>query len=622
MSPPKRAHSQDRTRSASAHGPVLDHSPHVRRQSDLALYRRLLRLARPYWLHITGIFLLDLLKGSVVLLNPVPLKIAVDSVIGSQPLPGLLDSLLPAVMKSSDTAVLLFAAGLMLSITVLGKLQAVSSSLLTMYTGERLVLGFQTKLFAHAQRLSLSYHDERGTADATYRIQYDAPAIKYITIDGVSPLVTAAITLGTMLYIAIRLDWALSLIALTVSPVLFVVASVYRRRMRRSAHVVKQLESSAMSVVQEVLTSLRVVKAFGQENREKERLVNNSLAGMRARIRLFQTGAAFGTVISVATAVGTAAVLFVGVRHVQAGVLSLGDLLLLMGYISQIYSPLKTLSNKGTSLQAHLASAERAFSLLDEVPDVHERPGARPIDRARGAVAFRDVSFRYGDNPPVLRNVSFAVQPGTRVGIAGTTGAGKTTLVSLLTRFYDPTEGAILLDGMDLRDYKLADLRDQFAIVLQDAVLFSTTIAENIAYARPDAHMNNIVEAAKAANAHDFITSLPDGYETRVGERGMRLSGGERQRIALARAFLKDAPILILDEPTSSVDTNTELSIMRAMETLMNGRTAFMIAHRLNTLKSCDLILRVEQGRLTTLAAPIEEALVTDDALIRREQSR
>ena len=582
------------------------------RYSDVSLYRRLLRLAQPYWLHIGGIFLLDLLRSGLALLNPVPLKIAVDSVIGARPLPGFLDALIPALASGSGTGKLLVAAGLLLVISMLGKIQELASSLLTTYTGEKLVLNFQAKLFSHAQRLSLSYHDAAGTADAIYRIKYDAPSVKYIAIDGVSPFVSAGITLCTMLYITFRLDWKLALIALAVSPVLGLVARVYRRHMRSGSHAVKEIESASLSVVQEVLTSLRVVKAFGQEDREEQRLIHNSLEGMRARIRLLLTGSRFSILIGLATALGTACVLFVGVRHVQSGELTLGNLLLMMGYISQLYSPLKTLSNKGTSLQTHLASAERAFFLLDAAPDVAERPDARPLERAWGAVAFRNVSFAYGKNAPVLQDISFQVRAGTRVGIAGTTGAGKTTLVSLLARFYDPTAGEILLDGVDLRDYKLAGLRNQFAIVLQETVLFSTSIAENIAYARPNADMSEIVEAAKAANAHDFIVSLPSGYETKVGERGMRLSGGERQRIALARAFLTDAPVLILDEPTSSVDVKTEASILEALERLMHGRTAFMIAHRLSTLKNCDLILRIEHGRLVEVMPSGGDALLLE----------
>ena len=573
--------------------------------TDFALYRRLLRQARPYWPHIVGIFLLSLLSSPLALLTPLPLKIAVDSVIGSHSLPGFLDSLLPADATRSEIGVLVFAAGLLVAITLLSQLRELADSLLRAYAGEKLVLDFRTQLFRHVQRLSLSYSDSKGTSDSTYRIQYDAPAIQFITIDGVIPFITAVFTLAGMIYITAQIDLQLALVALAVSPVLFLVSQVYRRRLRNRSREVKRLESSALSVVQEVLAALRVVKAFGQEDREQERFARRSSEGMRARIHLAFVEGGFGLLVGLITAMGTSAVLFIGIRHVQSGVLTLGELLLVMSYLSQLYAPLKTISKKAASLQSHLAGAERAFALLDEAPDVAERPKARPLARASGAITFHNVSFAYVQDHPILHDISFEISAGTRVGIAGATGAGKTTLVSLLTRFYDPTAGHILLDGIDLRDYKLADLRHQFAIVLQEPVLFSTDIAENIAYARPGASDHDIVAAAKAAGAHAFIVGLPRGYETLVGERGMRLSGGERQRVALARAFLKDAPILLLDEPTSSVDMSTEAAIMEAMERLMHGRTTFMIAHRLSTLANCDVLLKVENGRLVEMASDV-----------------
>ncbi|HKO24574.1 MAG TPA: ABC transporter ATP-binding protein, partial [Chloroflexota bacterium] len=572
--------------------------------SDITLYRRLLRQVRPYRLHIVGIFLLSLLQSPLALLTPLPLKIAVDNMVGSHHLPSFLALLLPASATLSHTAVLILAAGLFVAVALLSQLQQLGTSVLSTYTGERLVLDFRTQLFGHVQRLSLAHHDTQGTADSTYRIQYDAMSIQTIAIGGVIPFISAAVTLAGMIYVTARIDGQLALVALAVSPVLFLVSRAYRRRLRSQSRAVKKLESSALGVVQEVLAAVRVVKAFGQEEREQERFVRRSSAGMWARIRYAVDQGIFGLLVGLTTAVGTAAVLFIGMRHVQADVLTLGDLLLVMGYLAQLYAPLKTIGSKAATLQAALASAERAFSLLDEAPGVAERPDARPLGRAKGTVTFQGVSFAYGQDRPVLHEISFAIGAGTRLGIVGTTGAGKTTLVSLLTRFYDPTGGRILLDGVDLCAYKLADLRNQFAIVLQEPVLFSTSIAENIAYGRPDAGDDEIVAAARAANAHDFIVNLPQGYETLVGERGMRLSGGERQRISLARAFLKDAPILILDEPTSSVDTKTEAAIMDAMERLMQGRTTVMIAHRLSTLAHCDARLEMEHGRLVQTSPP------------------
>ncbi len=565
---------------------------------DLALYRRLLRQARPYWLHLAALFGIGLLASPVALLNPVPLKIVVDSVLGTRPLPRLLGSILPASLTQSAETILGLAIALLLLVAVVNQLQSLANKYMQTYVGERLVLGFRAQLVQQAQRLSLSYHDSRGTADALYRIQQDASVIDKIMVEGIIPSVTAGFTLATMIVITIRLDWQLALVALAVSPPLLLLAGVYRPRLRRESKAAKKRESKALSVVQEALGALRVVKAFGQEGRETDRFVRRSTKAVTTRQHLALLEGVFGLLVGVTVALGTGAVMLIGVRHVAAGTLTLGQLLMTLTYLGQLYDPLKTISRKAAGIQSYLASAERAFALLDERPDVTERPHARPLARAKGSVVFRDVSFAYRPTQPVLRDVSFDVAPGTRLGIVGATGAGKTTIINLLTRFYDPTDGEILLDGVDLRDYRLADLRHQFAIVLQEPVLFSASIAENIAYAHPDASKEQIVAAARAANAHEFIARLRKGYDTAVGERGMTLSGGERQRIALARAFLKDAPLLILDEPTSSVDVKTEAVIIEAMDRLMRGRTAFLITHRSSALAACDAQLRLELGRV------------------------
>ncbi len=567
--------------------------------SELALYRRLLRQARPYWLHLAGLFGIGLLASPLALLDPVPLKIVFDSVLGSHPLPAYLRTVFPSAVLGSAGA-LLVAIGLLLGVAALTQLQALANRFMQAYVGERLVLGFRTQLVQHAQRLSLSYHDSKGSADALYRIHQDAAVIDKIMVEGIIPFVAAAVTLVMMIVVTLRLDWQLALVALGVSPPLFVLSRLYRPRMRRQSRHVKKLESSALAVVQETLGALRVVKAFGQESRETDRFVHRSTEGVAARIRLALMEGRYGVLVGLTSALGTAAVLFIGVRHVVEGVLTVGQLWMALRYLDKLYEPLKTISKKAAGIQSYLASAERAFALLDEQPEVPERPHARPVTRAAGAVEFRGVSFAYGPDRPVLQDVSVAIAPGTRLGVVGATGAGKTTLISLLTRFYDPTAGQILLDGVDLRDYKLDDLRRQFAVVLQETVLFSASIAENIAYAAPRASREQIVAAAHAANAHEFIVRLPRGYDTQVGERGAQLSGGQRQRIALARAFLKDSPVLILDEPTSAVDTETEKTILGAMRHLMRGRTVLLISHRPSTLERCAGLLVLESGRIVT----------------------
>jgi ATP-binding cassette subfamily B protein len=562
----------------------------------LSLYRRLATQARPYWPHVLAILLLQLLTAPLALLAPLPLKIAVDTVLGSRPLPHWLHAILPAGLTSSAGILLVVAASMLVVTSILGSLQDLASELMQTYTGEKLSQDFRSRLFRHVQRLSLSYHDTRGTSDSTFRIQYDAPSIQRVIVDGLIPLCGATTTLVAMIYVTARIDIKLALVALSVSPVLFVLTRAYGPRLRRNWKEIKKLDSSAMGVVQEVLASVRVVKAFGREDREQARFIEQSSMRVRREIEVAALQGTFDIFVGVVMATGSAVALVIGVQQVRAGQLSLGNLLLVMAYMQQIYKPLKTLSKKTADVQSSLASAERAFALLDELPEVSERKDARRLARATGSLLFLDVSFAYDAEHVVLHRVSFAAPPGTRVGIRGTTGAGKSTLMGLLMRFYDPTDGEITLDGVDLRDYNLADLRRQFAIVLQEPVLFSTSISENIAYGRDGATSEEIVEAARLANAYDFIMELPEGFDTPVGERGMRLSGGERQRISLARAFLKDAPILILDEPTSSVDVKTEAVIMEAMQRLMQGRTTFMIAHRLDTLAVCDMQIELEKG--------------------------
>jgi ATP-binding cassette subfamily B protein len=582
--------------------------------ADGALYRRLLRLARPYTGHLSALLGLELLDGLLVLLTPLPLKIAIDSVLGSRPPPGFLRDTLPETVSGSATALLLVAVGLLLSVALLAGLQSLAGTLLRGYVGEQLLLGFRSQLFRHAQGLSLAYHDTQGTADTHYRIQKDAAAVQDLLLDSAFPLMRAALTAVLMFTATLWLDWQLGLVAVVVAPALLLLSGRYKRRLRQRSREVKALESGALAVVLEVLSALRVVKAFGQEDRERDQFVRHAQEGLRARLRLLLAEGTYGLAIRLTMALGTAAVLYLGITHVESGALTLGGLVLVLGYLALLYNPLKTISRKAGGLQSQLASAERAFALLDQRPDVDDRPGAEPLVRAAGRIEFRGVTFSYREGGPVLKGVSLAVAPGTRLGVVGATGAGKTTLLNLLMRFYDRSAGQVLLDGRDVRDYRLADLRNQFALVLQDPVLFSATVTENIAYGRPGATHAEVAAAARAACAHDFIARLPEGYATRVGERGMCLSGGERQRIALARAFLKDAPVLLLDEPTSAVDRQTEADILEALERLMRGRTCVLITHRESPLAACDKVLALEQGRLDgatsgELRPPAEAAL-------------
>jgi ATP-binding cassette subfamily B protein len=480
--------------------------------TDLALYRRLLSEARPCRLHVAGIFALSLLSTPLSLLTPLPMMVIVDSVIGSRPIPGWLAGLLPAAAPGS--LVLALMVELLIAVTLLTQLQKTGISLLHLYTNEKLVLRFRTRLLGHVQRLSLTYHDTKKVSKSLYRIQYDTQSIQNAVIEGVVPFVGAGVTLACMLFVMV--GWTGS------SP-----WSPWRSR--RSSRCSCGLTACAPRPVAEVKRSRpRPVGgaggARGPAGREGVRqggaragassaTPTKACAPAPARHRRERLSS-----VALTTAAGTAAVVWIG-AHVRAGSLTLGTLLLVMAYLAGLYDPLKTISRKTTSLQSHLASAERAFSLLDRAPDVTKQPTTRPLLQASKTLAFREMSFTYDGRHPALRDVSFEIGAGKPVAVTGATGAGKTTLVSLLTRFYDPTAGRILLDGVDLRDYRVADLRDQFAIVLQEPVLLSTTIAENIAYAKPGASQAEIVAAARrpgpTISSSSFRTTTKPGSGAR-----------------------------------------------------------------------------------------------------------
>lgn len=576
--------------------------------------RQLLRLARPYWPHLAAIFLLSLIAAPIGLLLAFPLKIAVDNVIGGRPLPRVLEALMPTMLHGSTSrgASLLLAVALLLFLSLAMNLQSFAAWLLQTYTGEKLVLDFRAQLFWHAQRSSLLFHDRRGPNDVAYRIQHDAPAIQYIFLQGAVPLVSSALSFAALMCVTLRLDWKLALIAVSISPVLFLLAQRSSCHARSGWDGIKRLDSSAMLALYEALASIRVVKAFAREPFEDRRFRLRSRQRMQEQVKVAARQAAFHVLIATTLAVGSAGVLWVGVRHVQSGRLTLGDLLLVMAYMAQLYDPLRTISSKLPELQGWMASVDRALALLEDAPELREagRPAAVACaGRAQGRISFRDVSFAYPGWGRALDGVSFDVAPGTRVGIIGPSGSGKSTVVNLLMRFYDPLAGQVLLEGRDLRDYHLADLRRQFSVILQEPVVFSASVAENIAYGGRNAGRQEVMAAARAAMAHDFIMALPKGYDTRIGEGGCRLSGGERQRLGIARAFLKDAPVLILDEPTSAVDIRTEEEIMDAMRSLVRGRTMFVIAHRLSTVQDCDLILALKRGRLVAATADLDRAI-------------
>jgi ABC-type multidrug transport system fused ATPase/permease subunit len=540
------------------------------------------------------------------LLAPWPLKIVVDNVLGDQPLPARLERLLGAA-AASPTELLLVAVlgglGVALAINALHVLSNYVNTRIDQY----ITLDFRGQLFLHSQRMSLAFHDRRRAGMLIYMInsQGDAPAGLIMTIP---MLVESVLTLIGMFWISCRMDWELSLVSLAVVPFLYYSVGYYATHIQERLQKVRGLEAESLAVIHESLSMMRVIVAFGREDHEYRRFRDQTTSAVAARVNVTLRQTIFSLAVNMITAVGASVVLGLGAYHVIQGQLTVGQMLVVIAYIAAVYKPLETISTTVGSLQDRFISLKNTFELLDTKPDIQDTPGARTMRRAEGRVVYESVQFSYSGRVDTLRDISFEAQPGQVIGIVGPTGAGKSTVVSLLPRFYDCRHGRILLDGVDIRQITLHSLRQQISVVLQEPLLFSGTIADNIRYGRLDATREEIIEAAKGANAHDFILRLPKQYETMLGERGAAISGGERQRLSVARAFLKDAPVLILDEPTSSVDSKTEAVILEALDRLMVGRTTFLIAHRLSTLRQADRVLVLNQGRLVEQGT-VEELL-------------
>jgi ATP-binding cassette subfamily B protein/subfamily B ATP-binding cassette protein MsbA len=535
---------------------------------------------------------LALLVGSTAaaLLQPWPLKLVIDSVLGSEPPPALLATASRPALLGVLVAVVIALQIVVGALAMLGTNFVIRAAL-------RMVFRLRCALFEHLQKLSLSFHDATKVGDSLYRVAWDTYAVQTLLNNAIVPATTATLTLvGIAVVMALR-DWRVTVAALAIAGPLVMLIRRLDRPMTRYSLRVHERESDVSSRVQEALIAIRAVQAFAREPLERERFERQAAASLHANLHLtlLQTGSQM--VVSVLMAVGTAAVLWLAGRRALEGALTPGDVVLLAAYLVMLYKPLETLAYTAVAVQGAAAGARRVLALLDVRPDVTDAPGAAPLPgRAFGGLAFEHVTFAYGAGEPALRDVSLDVRPGEVVAIVGASGAGKTTLASLVVRFYDPQVGRITLDGYDLRALTLRSLRENVALVLQDPIVFGATIRENIAYGRPAATAEDVERAARAANAHEFIAALPEGYATVVGERGVTLSGGQRQRVAIARAFVKDAPVLILDEPTSALDAENERAILEALARLMKGRTTLIIAHRLSTIRHADRIVVLEGG--------------------------
>jgi ATP-binding cassette, subfamily B, bacterial len=562
----------------------------------MTYFWRILHYLRPYWTRALASVIITIASAAASLLTPWPLKLLVDNVLGNQPIPLILAGL-PSYGGGDRTvllAVIIFGGLFVtLGVNVLDVLENYVNTRLNLSIG----LDFRGDLFEHAQRLSMSFHDQRRSGMLVYLVNYQCGAGPGL-IMAVPPLAQSVLTLAGMFWITLLMDARLALLSMTVVPLLYFSVGYYIKYIQPRLLHVKTLEGESLAIIHEALSMLRVIVAFCREGYEYRRFREQGERAINARVKLTLRQTLFSLAVNMTTATGTALVLGYGAYHALQGRLSVGQLLVVMTYVAAVYKPLEAISTTIGGLQDQIVSLRMTFEFLDIEPEIQEVMGAHTFVRPWGRVTFKDVHFHYSGRVETLKGVSLEVRPGEKIALVGPTGAGKTTLISLIPRFYDPIRGRVEIDGIDIRKVTLKSLRQSISLVQQEPLLFSDTISNNIRYGRLEASMDEIVAAAQAANAHDFIMGLPEQYETVIGERGAKLSGGERQRISVARAFLKDAPILLLDEPTSSIDSRTESVILEALDRLMEGRTTFMVAHRLSTIRDADQILVVNYGRI------------------------
>src|SRR6266404_4196156 len=553
----------------------------------MSIYRRVLRYYRALLGQtIFGLFL-SLIGIGLNLLKPWPFKVIVDDFLRAG----------PAIRSDWRIWIPLLCLALVAIQLLWGIINWITSYFFVKI-GLHALLKLRTDLYACLQSLSLKYHDVRRSSDSSFRVAYDSQSIQTIYNKGFTGIFGSVITLIGTFAVMIRLDWQLTLLSLAIVP--FIIAAIYlfAYRIRRESTFIQEHESAVLTQAQEGLSSIRMVHAFGREEFEVLQFHQRAEQSLQANLRLTLTNVNSALVISTLMVIGTAAMYYVGALHVLNGTLTLGTLLVFTAYLLMLYQPIESLTYTTWAMEGATAGARRCFEVLDREDDVVDSPNAVAIASANGAIGFSDVSFAYAQERPVLHDVNLSVEPNQMIAIVGGTGAGKSTLLSLVPRFYDPTSGFVTVDGRDLREIKKKSLRAQIGIVLQDTLLFSTTVRENIAYGRPEATEDEIIDAAKRAQADEFIRQMPNGYASTVGERGGQLSVGQRQRIGIARAFLKDAPVLLLDEPTSALDPTTEAAIMETIKELMRGRTTLIATHRLATIHDVDRIVVLEHGHI------------------------
>ncbi len=565
----------------------------------MSVYARAFRYFRPHLVPTIGGILLTFLGIVVNSLRPWPFKYIVDGVLPTDAASGTAETraLLASWFGDAPPAqVALWLCLALVIIIILGGVINLASNLLFIRVGLHSLMRLRTDLYASLQALPLKFHDSRRSADSSFRVAYDSQAIQTIYNKGFATILSSVLMLILTFGIMVWMNWPLALTSMAVLPLVFLTIRHYADRVRRQSTTIQERESDLLTLTQEGIAQIRMVHAFGREDFEIRQFHDRASRSLEASLRFNTTSIVSTLVVSTVMAIGTALMYYVGSRQVLSGNLTLGDLTVFIAYLPALYTPLEQLSYTAWALEGAAAAVTRCFEVLDRENDVPEAPNAQTLATVKGEIELRHVSFGYSPDRLILKDVNLTVAPGESVAFVGGTGAGKSTLMSLVPRFYDPLGGEVFIDGHDLRSLTKNSLRLQIGMVLQDTVLFSTTIKENIAYGRPDATDAQIIEAARRAQAYDFIMAMPQGFESPVGERGGHLSVGQRQRIGIARAFLKDAPILLLDEPTSALDPGTEHAIMETIGELMRGRTTLVITHRLATIHSLGRIIVLQNG--------------------------
>jgi subfamily B ATP-binding cassette protein MsbA len=553
-------------------------------------------LVRPYRGWLTIILLAMLVQTAASLAAPWPLKIVLDNVIGHHPLPEWLARLLGNAVVDHKMALAGAAAIGVILIAAVGAVASYIDNYYTESVGQWVANDLRMKVYCHLDRLSLAYYDKHQSGALLSTITTDIATIQNFASSSTLGILVDVLTIFGMVGIMFWLDWDFALIAVGVTPFLLMFVMRFKKAVKKATHEVRKRQSAIVAEVQQGLESMRVVKAFGRETLEEDHLTVTSRAAVDAALAARRVKSLLSPVVTVIVSLCTAFVLWRGASLILTGVMTIGALTVFLAYLSKFFKPVQDLAKMTNTIAAAAVGVERVRAILDADDMITERPGARAEGPRAGGIVFEHVAFAYNSEAPVLKDVSFTIKPGQHIGVVGPTGGGKSTIVSLIPRFYDPTAGRITVEGVDLRDYQLKALRERIGFVLQDTVLFHGSVRDNIAYGREGATEEEVIAAAKLANADEFIAKMPHGYDTEVGERGMTLSGGQRQRIGIARAVIRNSPILILDEPTAALDTESEKLVIEALGRLMQGRTTITIAHRLSTIRDSDQIIVLKAG--------------------------